>query len=297
MKLRDLGEDEVIRRLVALMPTPVEPMAGPGDDCAVVEETDGFLLLKTDALVAGVHFDQHAEPERVGWKAIARVVSDFAAMGGKPVSFLITIAIDPNKQITWLEGIYRGMARCMRTFDAVLAGGETSSVPAGNATVISIAAIGRAAKHHLVLRSGGKPGDVLLVTGELGNSIRGKHLDFMPRIAEANWLAARYKPTAMMDLSDGLGADLPRLAAASGCGFDVRREDLPLADGAEGAGAWSDGEDFELLFSMPPEQVKRLLADWKIQFPVVPLTVIGALTAAGTTVHQKAGWDHFSGRQ
>ncbi|MES2996400.1 MAG: thiamine-phosphate kinase [Verrucomicrobiota bacterium] len=293
MNLRDLGEDEVIRRLVALMPLAEEPAACPGDDCAIMRVGSGMLLLKTDALVEGVHFRPAESPERIGWKAIARVTSDFAAMGGRPENFLITVAVDPSMAVSWLEGVYRGMAACMRKHGGLLAGGETSSVPAGNAAVISVAAVGSVKPEHMVLRSGGRPGDVLLVTGTLGGSIHGKHLDFVPRVEEAAWLVGHHKPGAMMDLSDGLGADLPRLAKASGCGYEVDRASLPVADGCDAAAAWSDGEDYELLFAIVADCVPELLEEWSVVFPELPLTVIGKLTD-GSAENSAGGWDHFS---
>lgn len=296
--LRDIGEDALIERLIALVPLPTTAAEGPGDDCAVVDpgpHSPTLLLLKTDALAGGVHFLLDAGPEAVGWKAVARVVSDFAAMGGKPERFLITVALPVETEIRWVEQLYQGIGRCLRAFGAVLAGGETSRVPQGSAPVISVAATGSVAREHLVLRSTGRPGDLLLVTGTLGGSLRGKHLHFTPRIREAGWLASRNALTAMMDLSDGLAKDLPRLAAASGCGFRLDTASLPLTDGCAIADALNDGEDFELLIAVRPESVETLLTDWPAAFPDLPLTVIGALLPAGEGDHLTGGWDHFGG--
>ena len=223
-QLRDIGEDALIERLVKLVPRESDPMAGPGDDCAVIDpgaEHDRLQLLKTDAMVGQVHFLADTPARAVGWKAVARVVSDFAAMGGRAERFLVTVALAPETELVWIEDVYRGMGECMNAFEAVLAGGETSSVPAGGVAVISVAATGSVRREDLVLRSTGSPGDVLLVTGMLGGSLAGKHLDFTPRIKEADWLVRHWKPSAMMDLSDGLAKDLPRIAAASGCGFVI----------------------------------------------------------------------------
>lgn len=296
--LRDIGEDALIDRLTALVPLPTAAAEGPGDDCAVVDpgpQSPTLLLLKTDALAGGVHFLLDADPAAVGWKAVARVVSDFAAMGGKPERFLITVALPVETEIRWVEQLYQGIGRCLRAFGAVLAGGETSRVPQGSAPVISVAATGSVAREHLVLRSTGRPGDVLFVTGTLGGSLRGKHLDFTPRIREAGWLASRNVLSAMMDLSDGLAKDLPRLAAASGCGYRLDAASLPLTDGCATAHALNDGEDFELLFAARPEAVETLLTEWPATFPDLPLTVIGALLPAGEGDHLTGGWDHFGG--
>ena len=183
--LRDIGEDALIARLIGLVPRSENPAAGPGDDCAAIDHGGPtLLLLKTDALVANVHFLPSASARAVGWKAAARVVSDFAAMGGKPEHFLITLALPPETEVEWVEDLYRGIGDCLRKFGGLLAGGETSSVPPGSAAVISVAATGSVVREQLVLRFTGKPGDVLLVTGNLGGSIHGKHLDFTPRLRE-----------------------------------------------------------------------------------------------------------------
>ncbi|MGJ8633955.1 MAG: thiamine-phosphate kinase [Luteolibacter sp.] len=291
-RLSDMGEDALIERLVRLVPTG-ELAEGPGDDCAVVDEGGDILkLLKTDALVEGVHYTADANARTVGWKAVARVVSDFAAMGGLPERFLVTVALRKSMEVTWIEDFYRGMGDCFSRYDAVLAGGETSSVPEGSAVVISIAATGRVEREKLVLRSGGEAGDELWVTGRLGGSLAGKHLSFLPRVDEARWLGYHTELSAMMDLSDGLASDLPRLAKASGCGFRLDRESIPVSEGCDLKQALCDGEDFELLFAVKPGGVDR--AKWAERFPELGLTKIGELVAPGEGDVLDGGWDHFS---
>ncbi len=291
--LRDIGEDALIDRLIGLVPRDKNPAAGPGDDCAVIDQgTPTLLLLKTDALVEHIHFLPTAPARSVGWKAAARVVSDFAAMGGKPEHFLITLALPPETAVGWVEDLYRGIGDCLQKNGGFLAGGETSGVPAGSAAVISIAATGRVARENLVLRSTAEPGDVLLVTGTLGGSIHGKHLDFTPRTRAAEWLVTHFKPTAMMDLSDGLAKDLPRMASASGCGFTLDPSKLPLTPGSTTAQALGDGEDFELLLAMRPCHLADLLASWPMSD--LPLTAIGEMTAAGKSIRLDGGWGHFT---
>lgn len=294
--LREIGEDALIERLVGLVPLDSSAMAGPGDDCAVIDDHPDsrlLLLLKTDALVAQVHFLETAPAFFVGWKAAARVVSDFAAMGGYPEHFLVTLALPSITRVTWVEELYRGVGACLEAFGGTLAGGETSSVPEQSAAVISIAATGRVEREKLVLRSTGTPGDLLFVTGRLGGSIRGKHLEFTPRLREATWLVSHHKPTAMMDLSDGLAKDLPRMASASNCGFQIEETALPLTDGCSAAQALSDGEDFEILFSVRPERASQMLSDWSEAFPNVPLTVIGKLVETSQGQSLTGGWEHF----
>ena len=294
--LSEIGEDALITRLIGLVPRDPQPAAGPGDDCAVIDpgpQHDRLQLLKTDAVVGSVHFLLDAPPQAVGWKAAARVVSDFAAMGGRPEHFLVTIALPPQTEVAWAEDLYRGIGACLKTFGAVLAGGETTRVPANSAPVISLAATGSVRREYLVLRSTASPGHILLVTGSLGGSAQGKHLDFTPRIEESNWLVSNFKPSAMMDLSDGLARDLPRLAAASGCGFVLAEGALPLTPGSTIAQALGDGEDYELLLAMEADRVVGLLAAWTVEFPGLPLTVIGRLVEPGGGTTLAGGWDPF----
>ena len=230
----------------------------------------------------------------MGWKAVARVVSDFAAMGGRPERFLVTLALPPETELAWAEGLYEGIGEALRAFDARLVGGETSRVPEGSAAMISIAATGSVAREALVLRSTGRPGDVLMVTGRLGGSIAHKHLHFTPRIKESDWLVSNFKPTAMMDISDGLAKDLPRLAESSACGFELDFEALPREEGCGVDQALGDGEDYELLFAMAPERVAELQAAWAKRFPDLELTVIGRLVEEGKGITLSGGWDHFA---
>lgn len=288
-RLRDLGEDALIARLLRGFPGGEKLLVGPGDDCAVVDPGRGPLrLLKTDAIVEDVHFLPDTPPEKVGWKAVARVLSDFAAMGGVPEHLLVTVAVDPDKPVAWMDGLYRGIRKCLATHGGVLAGGETSRLPSG--ALISVAGEGRVERKHLVLRSGGKPGDLVVVTGRLGGSIRGKHLTFTPRLAEAAWLVRHLRPSAMMDLSDGLAKDLPRLAEASRCGFELG--DVPTTRGCTRAQALGDGEDYELLLTVSPRRWQAFATAWPKDFP--PLSVVGTLLPPGQETPLAGGWDHFS---
>ncbi|MCW1921997.1 thiamine-phosphate kinase [Luteolibacter arcticus] len=288
-RLRDLGEDALIARLLRGFPGGENLRVGPGDDCAVVDPGRGLLrLLKTDAIVEGVHFLPDTPAAKVGWKAVARVLSDFAAMGGVPEHLLVTVAVDPAKPVAWMDGLYRGIRKCLATHGGVLAGGETSRLPSG--AMISVAGEGRVERKHLILRSGGKPGDLVVVTGRLGGSIRGKHLTFTPRLNEAAWLVRNLRPSAMMDLSDGLAKDLPRLAEASGCGFEFG--EVPATRGCTRAQALGDGEDYELLFTVSPRRWIAAAGQWPKDFP--QLSIIGRLCPPGQGASLAGGWDHFS---
>lgn len=294
--LRDIGEDPLIERLLRSSPTGTYP-AGPGDDCAVIDSGgDRMQLLKTDAIISGVHFLPEAPPDQIGWKAVARVASDFAAMGGRAEQWLITLATPADTEVAWLEQLYQGIGHCIRQCGGVIAGGETCSVPDGSATMISIAGTGVVERPHLTLRSTAAVGQSLLVTGTLGGSISGKHLNFTPRVEEAAWLVSHFKPSAMMDISDGLAKDLPRLASLSGCGFQLNRETIPCTQGCTIQQALADGEDYELLFAIEPDRCAALIDAWKRQFPELPLTAIGTLCDPGSGDAMEGGWDHFSAR-
>jgi len=288
-RIGELGEEALLERLLGALGAPPPP-AGPGDDCAVVDGGRGPLrLLKTDAIVAGVHFEAGEAPSRVGWKAVARVLSDFAAMGGRPRRLMVTVALPASTEVRWVEGLYRGMRRCLERHGGELVGGETSGVPEGSAAVISVAGEGEVARGRMVPRGGGGAGEVLVVSGVLGGSLGGWHLRFEPRLAEGERLAAA-GATAMMDLSDGLARDLPRLARASGCGFEIERERLPRRRGCSIERALGDGEDYELLAALPRRRWERLRATWPAE--LAPLREIGRLTESGGEL--SGGWEHFS---
>ena len=293
-RLEDMREDALIETLLGHVPV-ARAEAGPGDDCAVLNRGEGPLeLLKTDAIVEGVHWSVGTDPKRVGWKAVARVISDFAAMGGKPKEFLITLIMPKSTTINWLIQLYQGIGACLNQYGGVVAGGETSSSPEGSPIVISVAATGEVLGDFLTLRSGANANDALLVTGSLGGSIAGKHLDFKPRLEQATWLTEHFRPTAMMDISDGLAADLPRLAAASGCGVQFDRGRIPCSDGSSIEEALHDGEDYELLLAIQGEKVEDLLKAWREQFSDLSLTAIGKLCREEDGMPLEGGWDHFS---
>src|SRR2546423_929100 len=240
MKLREIGEDRLLGRLLSDLPLAKVVVHGLGDDCAVVETRDhrNFFVLKTDCVVAGVHFLETAKASDVGWKAMMRPLSDFAATSAVPQFALITLIVPAARSTSWVKKLYRGLKRAASRFDVRIVGGETSATRGPAA--ISVSVSGFVESNRWISRSGGKRGDDLFVTGRLGGSLRGKHLRFAPRIAESRWLTKNFRVHAMMDLSDGLGADLPRLAKASNLGFKIDKEELPLARGAKIGDAISD---------------------------------------------------------
>ena len=139
--LRDIGEDALIERLIHLVPRDSDAAAGPGDDCAVIDpgqHSPTLQLLKTDALVANIHYLPDAAPRAVGWKSVARVISDFAAMGGRAERFLVTLALPPETAVAWAEDLYRGIGDCLEKSGGVLAGGETTGLPGGADTQLNV---------------------------------------------------------------------------------------------------------------------------------------------------------------
>lgn len=296
MKLSDIGEDALVDRLTRRLRMAGRVVVGPGDDCAVirVKGREELQLLKTDCVVEDVHFLRDQPPDRVGWKALCRALSDIAACGGRPDAAMVTVALPEGLAVDWVERFYRGLVRAARRFQTSIVGGETARSPGG--IFVSVALTGWVKPGRLALRSGGKPGDNLFVTGRLGGSLRNRHLSFTPRIEEARWLVKRFPIHAMMDLSDGLGADLPRLADASGRGFEVDMEAIPRCRGCTTAQAVGDGEDYELLFAVPASAADTLVTAWAKKFPRTPLTRIGRLVRPRRSrTGLPAGFAHFSG--
>lgn len=288
-----LGEEWVVGRLIGMIPASSNLISGPGDDCAVVDIGGGrWQLLKTDCLIEGVHFLPGTDSRLVGRKAMNRVLSDIAAMGGEPRHALVTLAMDSGRSIQEVEAWYEGMISAAEEFGCEIVGGETSRLPCPGA-IISIAMTGIVATQECVFRSGASPGDVIAVTGRLGGSFKsGRHLSFVPRLREGRWLVTHAKPTAMMDLSDGLGSDLPRLVKASGSGYRVDQTMIPCHSGVTLEQAITDGEDYELLMTFAPGVFEALRQNWERSFPETPLTKIGVIVEETNEV-LAAGWEHF----
>lgn len=295
-KLSEIGEDALVEQLTARLQKGKDVIAGAGeDDCAIIRNRatpDVLTLLKTDCIVEGVHYLPDTPPSKVGWKAMARAISDIAAMGGIPEQALVTLVIQPEREINYVRGLYKGLEKAARDHNISIVGGETASC--AGAAMISISMTGHVEKSHCARRSTGRPGDTLYVTGQLGGSIGGRHLTFRPRLAEARWLATHFNIRAMMDISDGLAKDVPRLAKSSGTGYQIKPEKLPCSRGCSIEQAATDGEDYELLFALGPRDSRRLSATWPKKFPKLSLKKIGHLTKQGVAEGlQPGGWEHF----
>ena len=280
--LHELTEDQLITEIMSRLRAAPNNVIGIGDDCAVLP---GNQLLKTDCVIEEKHYTRETSPAQVGRKAIARVMSDMAAMGGVPEYFLVTCGLRSTTSVDYIQQLYSGMDAPCKQYGGYIVGGETCSIPDDSPQFFSIT--GHGICKQPILRSGAILGDDIYVTGKLGNSFNsGHHLNFTPRLAEAAWLIENAPPSAMMDLSDGLARDLPRLANASRVGYHITRELLPLRDNATIEGALTEGEDYELLFTLPATQSETLK---KAPFPV---TQIGKITCK-TTTSLGEGWDHL----
>jgi thiamine-monophosphate kinase len=293
MMLREVGEDRMLAQLLPTLSRNSSVVLGAGDDCAVVKcpQHDNLQLLKTDCIVEGIHFTATSPPASVGWKAMARPLSDFAAMSGVPQFALVSLIVPAERALDWTRKIYRGLEKAARAFRVAIVGGDTSNIK--GPAVISVSMTGFVEKSRWIGRDRGKANDELLVTGRLGGSLRGRHLKFTPRIEEARWLTKHFPIHAMMDLSDGLGADLPRLARASGVGFEVDEDAIPRQGGCSVRHAIGDGEDYELLFAVSPKVSAELQRRWGRRWSL-KLTRIGRLTKAKSLPENwPAGYVHF----
>ena len=340
MKLSEIGEFGLIDRLARLARSGAGVIQGIGDDCAVLEggAPGTALLFTTDLLIEQVHFDRATTPARaLGRKALAASLSDVAAMGGAPRFFVVSLAAPPHTPVEWVEALYEGIEARAAEAGAVLVGGDTTASP--DAIHLAIALLGECPTAEVIYRRGARPGDSIFVTGSPGESAAGlalltaeltgsfdpcadravfealkaRHLDPEPRLRAGRALARAGAATALIDVSDGLLADLGHVLARSGCGARVEAARVVISPGLAAAGArlgldplalaLSGGEDYELLFTAPPdaepEALSRLLE--------IAVSRIGTITpgpdrarvvdAAGNEVPiPRAGFDHFRPR-
>jgi len=291
-KISDIGEVGLIGEIGKIIKSGGRTIVGIGDDAAVIEgPAEGMLtLITTDMLIEGVHFEtSSATPYQIGWKALGCSLSDIAAMGGLPVSAVVSIGVSGETDIDFVRDIYRGISDLAGRFDCGIVGGDT--VRSNKGLAISVAVVGEVEKERLARRSGAEPGDLVCVTGRLGGSSGGKHLRFTPRINEARYIVEKLPAKAMMDLSDGLGSDLFRMAEASGVGFRIDAASIPrneeMMQGVDNSRALMkalyDGEDFELLVALSPSS--RETEDFKEFSSHCDC----ALTIIGRAVEKEAG--------
>lgn len=253
---------EAIRRRI---PAHSAVDLGIGDDAACLAVGDQGRLITTDMLLEGVHFEiPPADPRQIGRKSINVNLSDIAAMGGIPTAAFVSICWPKNRDGKFREDVCLGLEEACARFSVSLAGGDTNSW--NGPLVVSVTAVGRL-EGPAWTRSGARPGDWIMVTGSLGGSLTGHHLDFVPRVEESRRLREVANPSSMIDISDGLSADLYHLLDESGVGGTLEAEAIPTAVSAQDSSggrsslerALGDGEDFELLFTVSPKEGRRLL--------------------------------------
>lgn len=327
--LSKLGEFGLIDRIARQIAARSEVVLGIGDDAAAFTPSPGRLsLITTDMLVEGIHFDlSFCDPLSLGRKALAVNLSDIAAMGGEPRYFLLSLAIPPTMTLDFVDNCISGMLQQAEQFGVQLIGGDTCASP-GN-FVLTLTVLGEQSPGMIVRRSGAQPGDRICVTGTLGDSALGlqllkqgekrgslpaRHLDPVPRVLEGRALAEAGIPSAMIDLSDGLLADLGHILDLSSVGARIESETLPLSEQfrhhfptvteAALSLALAGGEDYELLFTVPPEKTPDVFS--LLNTLGTPVTVIGTITEEravtvigpnGTEISlKKKGYDHFSPR-
>jgi thiamine-monophosphate kinase len=286
-----MGEFAFIDWLRQRTPPTERMLLGPGDDTAILRWPGGAnCLVTTDMLLEGSCFrlaETHSgvpgagTARQIGRKALAVNLSDIAAMAGIPVAAVVSVGLPRKGGRTLAEELYLGLREMADAFDTAIIGGDTNSWD--GPLVINVALLGEATPRGAVCRKGARPGDRLLVTGPLGGSLLGKHLDFTPRVREALALHEAVDLHAMIDISDGLAADVAHLCDESGCGAVLHAEAIPIADAARAMRdersplehALGDGEDFELVFAVSVADAETLLRS-----PPIPgLAIIGGCVA------------------
>lgn len=322
-----LGEFGLIDRLAAgLAPQRTDTLKGIGDDAAVLEYGGSPVVVTTDMLVEGIHFDLMYQPlKHLGYKAIVVNLSDICAMNAVPRHVTVSIALSNRFSVEAVEELYDGMRTACRAYGVDLVGGDTTASPRG--LVISVTAIGSAPKERLVYRSGAQPGDILCVTGDLGAAYLGLQIlerekqvfladpQMQPQLSDKEYLIRRQLkpearldsveyfekaglvPTAMIDVSDGLASDLMHICKASGTGAYLEEAQVPIHDEARLQAmefrldpitcALHGGEDYELLFAVTPGDLD------KVRF-MDSVYIIGEITPAedGVKLHTSGGQIH-----
>ena len=316
----DISEDELLTAIGRVLSgTGPEVLVPVGDDAAVVRRGAGDLVLSTDALVEGTHFDRAmSTPRDIGYKAIAASISDIAAMAASPRYALCALTLSDDVDAGWTMELFGGMREASDEFACTLIGGNLAR---GADVTVAITVTGEVARGAAVRRGGAKPEDVVVVTGTLGGAAAGRRLarrgapwtedelDAIhrherpaPRVGEAPVLA-RNGATAMIDVSDGLARDLVRLCEASGVGVRLDPSTVPAHPAAAEGEALGGGEDYELLATMPSAGAVVDAASELADVFATPLTAIGTITTEGlqtvddsgkTHPLEPSGWDHFA---
>lgn len=302
------AEDEITSwfKSQSKLPPAVFPI-GIGDDMAQIQlPENGSVLITTDMLLEGVHFDlETATIKQVGYKSMAVSLSDCAAMATIPLAAVVSVGMPVGFGAEQLKQLHVGIVTAGGKYACQLVGGDITSWKTQGRLAVSVAMLSRPAANEPVTRSGAKAGDCICVTGSLGGSQIGRHLDFEPRVFEAMKIAQLVTVNSMMDISDGLSSDLNRICRQSKVGAIVNADQIPISDVAGKAesplnSALNDGEDFELLFTLSQGQCEKLLKNWDEALAITP---IGTITHSEKvqiknidgciSELQPKGYDHF----
>lgn len=268
MLISKLGEFGLIERIKRSIKTDSSVVKGVGDDCAVLKfNKDSYLLLTSDMIVEGVDFTRAFDPFLIGRKALAVSISDIAACAGIPRYCLVSLAIPENTSVGYADRIFKGILGIAKEYNINIVGGDISGA---KQIAIDVSILGFVEKKYLALRSKAKIGDMIFVTGSLGGSILGKHLKFRPRIKEARFLSKNFKVNSMIDISDGLLQDLGHILKESNVGAVIYEGLIPISKQARNLNdALYMGEDFELLFSVPQNEAKKILKNNRYNFKLI----------------------------
>jgi len=290
--LSDYGEFGVIDLIKKHTSLSSSIIQGIGDDTAVLPyKKDQYLLLTTDMLIQGVHFTKYMSARGIGHKALACSISDIAAMGGRPKYAVVSLGVPKNLKADFVRRLYQGMQKVATAFGVDIVGGDTVK---NDKIIINVALIGEVDKKNLVCRHGAQISDQIFVTGPLGKSYAtGHHLKFIPRVKEARALVKSFRPTSMIDISDGLAADLGHILEGSQVGAVLFEEDIPRRRKASLKEALGDGEDFELLFTLSAKESKQCSF-----YHIGEIVKGGTLTVVdkkgkSSVLKSKKGYQHF----
>ncbi len=300
-RLSELGEFGWIALIQKTLTPKEKSVVGVGDDTAILPGTSKNILLTTDMILEGRHFDRsQATPYEIGWKALAVNLSDIAAMAGTPKYAVVAVGLPGNLKVSYAMEILRGMKDLARRFNVEIVGGDTNR---SDKIILSVTLTGEVDAKKAVCRSGAKKGDWVFVSGALGGSYASKkHLRFMPQIKLAQELSRFVHLNAMMDISDGLLSDLGHICKESRVGAELFAPQIPLSNvRVTLEAALTEGEDFELLFTVSDKDARKILSSRAFKHKVYPVGRISdthqgihLLDKKGKRLHlKKIGFDHF----
>ena len=290
MYLKEIGEFGLIKRFQKQIETDRSVFKGSGDDCAVLKlNKSNYQLFTCDMIIEGVDFRKADNLEAVGRKALAISISDIAACGGVPRHAVVSLGLPKNMQVSQADLLAKGIFGLAKKYKINIVGGDIS---ASDKLIIDVSMLGEVERPKLCLRRGARNGDIVMVTGSFGGSIKGKHLKFTPRLKEARFLVDNFKIHSMIDVSDGLIQDLGHILEQSSVGAVLYESLIPLSKEAKGTEeALCSGEEFELLFTASRDEASEIIKSSQYRF-----RVIGEIMPAAfglRSINQKSRYSNF----